>query len=87
MIDFIVEINPIEVEDGCIRIIGRNCEKDLHLGDYLNYMEIIKIEAYGKDLDVCPASMTCRLTLKRNKGASGYDTGCFYLEKKECSMA
>lgn len=82
MIDFIAEIQPIEVEDDCIRIIGRNCEKELRLGDKLNYMEIIKIEAYGRELDFVSPGMTCRLTLKRNKGVSGYDTGCYYLEKK-----
>jgi hypothetical protein len=81
MKDFIACIVSIEVKDDCIRIIGRNGEKDLHLGDYLNYMEITKIEAYGKELDICPAGMTCCLTLKRNKSTSGYDTGYFYLEK------
>lgn len=85
-VDFIAEIYPLEVDKEFIQVCGRVCDKELRLGDFLNYMEIIKIEAYGKTLDFISPGMTCRLTLNRNKGKhSGLDIGCFYLEKKECS--
>lgn len=82
-VDFIAEISSIETTEDYIKIIGRNCEKDLRLGDKLNYMEIIKIEAYGKELDICVSGMTCGLTLKRNKSQMGYDMGHYHLEKCE----
>lgn len=82
-VDFIAEIYPLEVDKEFIQVCGRVCDKELRLGDLLNYMEIIKIEAYGKTLDFISPGMTCRLTLNRKH--SGLDIGCFYLEKKECS--
>lgn len=85
-VDFIAEIYPLEVDKEFIQIYGRVCDKELRLGDNLNDMEIIKIEAYGRTLDFISPGMTCRLTLKRRKGNSGLDVGYYYLEKKECSV-
>jgi hypothetical protein len=45
-------------------MIGRCVGNEpISLGDFLNDFQVVKIEAYGKELPACPPGFTARLTL------------------------
>jgi hypothetical protein len=61
---FQVELKDITKIDGGYRVIGR-CIGDspIVLGDFLNDLEVVKIEAYSKELDELSPGMVAGLTL------------------------
>jgi hypothetical protein len=64
MKEFQVELGEIKkTEDGylvCGRCVGT---EPIELGDFLNDLEVVKIEAYERELAECPPGLTARLTL------------------------
>jgi hypothetical protein len=68
MKEFLAELESVEklpcVDGYRYVLVGRNGDVPLLLGDLLNHCKIIKIEAYGRELDMCGQGMTARLTIE-----------------------
>jgi hypothetical protein len=46
------------------KVVGRNDEEIISVGDKLNNFTVTKIEQYGKETNCCYSGHTCMLTLE-----------------------
>lgn len=61
------QIKTLPEEDGHFMylVIGRNDNHSIRLGDKLeHHCEVVKVEAYGKELPECYPNLTAGITLK-----------------------
>lgn len=62
--EFIVGLGEVQEIDGGYVVVGRNGDKPIKVGDYMNNCRVEKIEAYGRELPELGEGMTGAITLK-----------------------
>jgi hypothetical protein len=60
---FIVDYGDIHVNNGFVMMDVRVGDHSIKIGDCMSSATVLKIQAYGKDLEETGAGLTCRLTL------------------------
>ena len=79
MKEFEVELDEIEKTDCAYLVYGKSVGSEtIAIGDFLNDLEVVKIESYGHEVDKCPSGLTARLTLSF-KFREGYGDRADYL--------
>ena len=80
---FQVDFRDIQRTAEAYQVSGRSVgDEPISLGDFLNGLEVVKIYAYGRELDECPPGLTAALTLSfthRKPGVTGQDWFLLYL--------